>query len=170
MEKHVTTEHGELNTKSRKLLRIITILGVIALGVSAYLTYLHFAPEASEFCNLSDKFNCEIVNKSVYSYIDLGFVEVPVSLMGFGFYLFTLVVLCGLLKGWDFKKLHKSLTARCVVKIMAWLSVLGTLFSLYLTYIESFVLYTYCIFCLTSQVLVFLMTVLFFVTAKKMKK
>ena len=170
MEKTVSTSHALINEGSRKLLQVIAILSVIAMGVAAYLTYLHFAPEAAEFCNLSSQFNCEIVNKSIYSYIDLGFVEVPVSLLGFGYYVFNLLMVVGLLKGWNFAKLHKSLTVKNIMKVLTVLSVVGVLFSGYLTYVEAFILYTFCVFCLASQTLVFLIMILNFVLMKRLKK
>jgi uncharacterized membrane protein len=170
MEKDIVSNHGELSSESRKLLQVIAVLSVIAMGVAAYLTYLHFAPEAAEFCNLSDQFNCEIVNKSIYSYIDLGFVEIPVSLLGLGYYVFNLLMVFGLLKSWNFAKLHKSLTVKNVMRALTVFSVIGVLFSGYLTYVEAFILFTYCVFCLTSQVLVFLIMVLNFVTLNRLKK
>lgn len=170
MEKHTAVIHGGLNAASKKLLQVIAVFSVIAMGVAAYLTYLHFAPEAAEFCNFSDKFNCEIVNKSIWSYIDLGFIQVPVSLLGFKYYVVNLLVVLALLAGWNFQKIHKSLTVANVMKILTVMSVFGFLFSLYLTYIEAFVLFTYCIFCLTSQTLVLLIMILNFAVLKKLKK
>lgn len=170
MEKHMATSNGGLNVGSRKLLQVIVFFSVIAMGVAAYLTYLHFAPEAAEFCNFSDKFNCEIVNKSIWSYIDLGFIEVPVSLLGFKYYVVNLLVVLALLAGWNFQKIHKSLTVANVMKILTVMSVVGFLFSLYLTYIEAFVLFTYCVFCLASQALVLLIMILNFAVLKKLKK
>lgn len=170
MEKHVAASNGGLNVGSRKLLQVIAVLSVIAMGVAAYLTYLHYAPEAAEFCNFNDKFNCEIVNKSIYSYIDLGFVEIPVSILGFGYYVFNLLMVVLLLKGWDFAKLHKSLTVKNVMRVLTFFSVVGVLFSGYLTYVEAFILFTFCVFCLASQTLVLLIMILNFVVMKKLKK
>jgi uncharacterized membrane protein len=170
MEKHTAESHGGLNATSRKLLQVIAVLSVIAMGVAAYLTYLHYAPEAAEFCNFNDRFNCEIVNKSIYSYIDLGFVEIPVSVLGFKYYVFNLLMVFGLLRGWNFQKIHKSLSVSNMMKILTGLSIFGTIFSGYLTYVEAFILFTYCVFCLASQTLVFLIMVLNFVTMKKLKR
>lgn len=156
--------------KIYNLLKWIAGLSVIGMADAAYLTYMHFKPEASDFCNFGDQWNCDIVNKSTYSYIDLGFFELPVAIMGFGTYLIFFIGAILLVKKFRFQKIHKSLRDGVVLKLLRWLSVVGFLFSLWLTYVEAFILQTFCLFCVISQVTILLIMVLFFVMNSIIKK
>jgi vitamin-K-epoxide reductase (warfarin-sensitive) len=146
---------------AKKMLIAVIVLSVLAMGVTAYLIYLHYVPEASSVCNINESFNCDVVNKSQWSYIPLGSVEIPVSILGFLYYLGVFIGTLGVLKGWKFTKILKWFEPMNVIRLMKWLTVLGVIFALYLTYIEAFVLYTYCIFCLTQQVLIVFILALF---------
>lgn len=137
----------------KKFLSMVSMLSVIAMLVTAYLTYMHFKRDASEFCNFNDKFNCDIVNKSPWSVIDLGFIEIPVSILGFGTYFFLFIASTGLVYKWE---TWQAMNSKKLIDFMIFLAVVGVGFSLYLTYIEAFVLYTFCIFCLTQQVIIVL--------------
>lgn len=160
-QKEKSHDGHPLSSKARKLLTAVVVFSILAIGVTAYLTYLHFEPTASEFCNLSEKFNCDIVNKSIWSRIDLGFVEVPVSILGLLYYVTVLIVTIGLLKKWKFEKILKWLEPKNVIRILLLMTFLGVIFSLYLTYIEAFKLETYCIFCLSQQVIILILLGLF---------
>lgn len=145
-----------LSAKTKQLLTIILVLAIAAIGVTSYLTYLHYAPEASEFCNFSEKFNCEIVNKSIYSRIEIGSLEIPVAVLGLLYYIGVVIGVGGILKKVPFNKIHKWLTAENCIRLIRWLTFLGLLFSLYLTYVEAFILETFCLFCLIQQGLILL--------------
>lgn len=156
--------------KVNKLLTVIAVLSLIALGVTAYLTYMHFKPEASDFCNFSDQWNCDVVNKSQWSYIDLGFVEIPVSILGFGTYLIFFVFSILLIrKAVNWRKLHPKLNELLVLNVLRYLSVIGVIFSLYLTYIEAFKLQTFCLFCVVQQVIIIIIAILFFMINSAIK-
>ena len=144
----------DLKPVVRKMLISIIVLAVLAMGATAYLTYLHYEPSASEFCNFNARFNCDVVNKSQWSYIPIGSVEIPVAILGFLYYLGVFIGCIGLLKKWSFTAIHKIFETGRVLWIMRWLTYFGVLFALYLTYIETFVLHTYCIFCLIQQFLI----------------
>lgn len=144
----------ELKPSVKKMLKAIIVLAVLAMGVTAYLTYLHYEPTAAEFCNFNTQFNCDIVNKSQWSYIAIGSLEIPVAIMGFLYYLGVLIACVGLIKKWRFTAVHKIFTTHKVLWLLRWITYFGVLFALYLTYIETFVLHTYCIFCLIQQFLI----------------
>ena len=144
-------------------LKMIVGFSFLAILATTYLTYLHFAPDAAEFCHFNDKFNCDLVNKSIWSVINLGFVKIPVSLMGLATYIILLVGSLGLVKGWAFTKIHSALTPTLVCRLLSYLTFIGVVFSLYLTYIEAFVLQTFCIFCLIQQLILLIIFVLFLV-------
>jgi uncharacterized membrane protein len=123
-----------------QIYKTLAVINVLAILTTIYLTYLHFVPEASDICNLSEKWNCEIVNKSIYSEL----FGIPVSILGMAAYLafltFSLLGLRRNLKKW---------TPYFLAAVAG-----GTAFALYLTGIETFVLRTYCVFCVVQQILI----------------
>lgn len=128
--------------------KLITALSFAGMLVTAYLIHQHFAPVGTSVCNYNDYVSCDIVNKSEYSEI----LGVPVAIPGFLTYVALFVFGIGLMKG-------KTLATAHVKKVFA-LTVLATLFSAYLTYVEFFVLFAVCIFCLTQQLIILLITLL----------
>ncbi len=128
------------STKTRY--RWLVGLNLVAVLATIYLTYAHFKPSASEVCNFSEQWNCEIVNQSIYSEI----FGIPVSILGFITY--------SLLTAFAIRGLKQNQT-----RLLPWvlLCVIGGVgFSLYLTGIETFVLKTYCIFCVVQQIIILL--------------
>ncbi|MFA4814592.1 MAG: vitamin K epoxide reductase family protein [Candidatus Gracilibacteria bacterium] len=126
----------------RKYYLSLVFINVAAALVSAYLIVMHFKPELSDICYLSAKWDCDIVNKSIYSEI----FGIPVAILGFLAYsAFLAFALRGLKT--DQKKL-----------LPAFLAVLtcALAFAFYLTGIETFVLKTYCLFCVVQQILILL--------------
>lgn len=154
-------EKNRYNHIIRKILAVTAGLAIFGMLVSTYLAYMHYKPEASEICTISQEFNCDIVNKSKWSYIDFGFAELPVAIGGFLTYLAIFFGVFGVLKGWKFKRTHKWLTTGAVVRLCGLITYFGFLFSLYLTYIEAFVLKTFCLFCVAHQINIFIMAILF---------
>lgn len=146
-----------------KLLTAIAVLSALALPVTGYLIYMHYAPEATDFCTVNETINCDIVNKSQWSYVDLGFTQIPVAIPGFLTYVILLAGSAGLIMNWNFRGIHKVLRPGVILTALRCLAVFGTLFSLYLTYIEAFVLHAWCMFCVAHQILIFAIMVLFFV-------
>jgi uncharacterized membrane protein len=128
------------STRSRY--RWLIFLNIIAVLATIYLTYVHFKPGASEVCNFSEKWDCEIVNQSIYSEL----WGIPVSILGFLNYAFLL--------SFSIRGLYKKQD-----KLLPWVlgaTILATAFALYLTGIETFVLKTYCIFCVIQQIIILL--------------
>ena len=156
--------------KVNKLLTAVAVLSFIALFVTAYLVYLHFEPAASEFCELGEGFSCDIVNKSPWSVLTIGSIEIPVAILGFVTYVILFLGSLGVLKKWKFQKIHSWLRSGNVIKLLSWLSYVGLLFSLYLTYIEAFKLKTYCIFCLAQQSIILVIAILFLVINSAIQK
>ena len=103
-----------------------------------------FAKSSPSFCNLGEKLNCDIVNRSEYSTI----VGIPVALIGVAGYTALLL----LSTAWRSRKETPN-----------WLlgaALAGLGFALYLSYIEAHVLTTWCILCVISLVLIFLISAL----------
>jgi uncharacterized membrane protein len=114
------------------------LFGFTAAGALASLYGLkqHYAELGTSACNVGSTFSCDVVNKSQYSEI-LGFPVAAIGLIG---YLVIGIVAWRFLKDRD-PVLGKALIALCVG---------GLLFSLYLTYLEAFVLFAWCLICLAS--------------------
>lgn len=132
--------------------RIILFLACIGLVISMYLSYseiIGIAPECSVISG------CETVQESEYSHI----LGVPVAFLGVLFYI-SLVFASFLRLNIKFEKL--------LTKLLFLATLIGVLFSAYLTYIELYVIFAICIYCVLSAVVSVL---LFFVSLyENMKK
>jgi uncharacterized membrane protein len=135
---------SELPALSRILLVWIAILALAGVVVSAVSLERHYAKSATGFCDLSQEFNCDIVNRSEYSEVE----GIPVAAIGVVGYaaLFLLSTL------WRSRPETPN-------RLLA-VSLAGFGFALYLTYLEAEKLATWCILCVVSQALIFLITVL----------
>jgi vitamin-K-epoxide reductase (warfarin-sensitive) len=122
----------------------ITALAVAGMIVSGFSLQRHYAKSATQFCDFSQRFSCDIVNRSEYSTL----VGIPVAGIGVAGYAVLFVLA-------TFQKARVETPNRLLGTALA-----GLAFALYLTYIEAYVLTTWCILCLISLVLIFLITVL----------
>ena len=126
------------------LLTMILLLSLAGVAVSSISLYHHYDNSESSFCDLGGKFNCDIVNRSIYSHIG----PIPVALIGIFGYMSLAALSSFCCKRPDGK----------TFLLIASLAGLG--FALYLTYIEAYVLATWCILCLSSLTLIVFITVL----------
>lgn len=147
------------NKDERQKLVFLAIVSFLAVILSIYLTYEHYKPEGSSWCNFSQTINCDIVNKSQYSTID-GFFNwifpglyfyfpVPNAILSSLIFLFVFIISVLLLKGKISEFADKFIIS---VRI---LMVLSMAYALWLVYIEAFVLLTWCILCLALDILIF---------------
>lgn len=130
--------------KGRRILLAIAILSVAGIAVSSASLYHHYDRSQSSFCDFGGNFNCDIVNRSIYSEV----FGVPVALVG-------IIGYAGMLA---LATLGKNKT-----KILLMASMAGLVFALRLTYIEGFVLAAWCVLCLTSLAIILVITVLSYV-------
>jgi len=130
--------------RNRILFAIIAVSSLAGVFISAVSLQRHYAKSASDFCDFSQQFNCDIVNRSEYSEL----AGIPVAAIGIAGY----AVLFLMSTIW---KSRPETPGRLVVAAS-----LGMAFALYLTYVEAHDLRTWCILCLGSQVLIFLITLL----------
>lgn len=119
-------------------------LSLVGMIVSAVSLERHYAKSATSFCEVGEKFNCDIVNRSEYSSL-FGIPVAAIGVVGYG----LLLVLS------TFQRSRHQTPARLLVAASA-----GLVFALYLTYVEAYVLFTWCILCLSSLALISLITVL----------
>lgn len=125
----------------------ILVLALAGIALSAVSTVNHYRTDPTSYCDFSGEFNCDIVNRSIYSRFPAeSAYAVPVALIGLAGYIGIgiLTVLSG--------------RAARVLLMLAALGGLG--FSLYLTYIEARVLYVWCILCLGSLAVIGAITAL----------
>ena len=132
---------------NRSLLLVVSLLSVVGLIDSLYLTVTHYT-NASVPCNLTQ--GCETVLRSSYSEI----FGIPLAALGIVFYIVSL---------------GSSIFFIQHNKFYSWLSawgVVGFLSTLYLLFIQAFVLRAFCQYCLlsalTSSLIFTITTVLYF--------
>jgi len=125
-----------------RVLLVISLLAVAGMALSAVSLKNHYSGEKTEYCDLGENFNCDVVNRSVYSHIG----PVPVAAIGLVGYaaLFAL----------------SRLRQRGTRVLMLLGALAGLAFALYLTYIEAYVLGVWCILCLGSLAAIVAITVL----------
>jgi uncharacterized membrane protein len=108
----------------------LLVLAVLGFGISAYLTWTHFEG-LTPVCTGSGE-GCETVQSSRYATI----LGIPVALLG-------LVAYGGLI-------LSAAAWREAGIYLGFLISLVGTLFSAYLTYLEIFVIGALCQWCLAS--------------------
>lgn len=133
-----------ISSPHRILVGCIAVLSLAGVIVSAVSLQRHYAKSATQFCDLSQKFSCDIVNRSEYSSI----MGIPVAGIGIAGYAVLFL----------FSTFWKS-RPETPTRLLA-VSVGGLAFASYLTYIEAYVLSTWCILCLISMLLISLITIL----------
>ena len=131
---------------------IFYILTIIWIVISSYLTYLHFS-ELTISCNVWNTFSyiqndknwisCNSVLQSKYS-VMLG---IPTAIFWITFYVISIIIffLLNLKKNFIFNKILFIFT-------LIWL-----FFSIYFSYLQIFVINSFCIYCSTSAVITFIL-------------
>lgn len=115
----------------------MVVLALAGLGVSAYLMWGYTVPGATLSCGGSD--GCEAVKNSEYAKL----AGVPLPLMGLGVYLVLLGMLLTTLR-------YKS---GYIALAIFGISLAGVLYSAYLTYLELYVIYAICRWCVASAII-----------------
>jgi uncharacterized membrane protein/glutaredoxin len=119
----------------------IPILTVIGLGASIYLTYVEITHTRALCGPVGD---CNAVQSSPYAKL---FGILPIGLLGaFGY--------VGILVAWAWQHYRNDALSKIAGPAMYGMALFGTLFSVYLTYLELFVIHAVCIWCLSSAVII----------------
>ncbi len=118
----------------RLLFALIAALAVAGIIVSGLSLQRHYAKSTTAFCEFGEKFNCDIVNRSEYSTV-VGIPVAGIGIVGYGTVLILVTV-------------YRS-RPETPTRLLA-LAIAGLGFALYLTYVEEYVLETWCILCLSS--------------------
>ncbi|MCR4261189.1 MAG: S26 family signal peptidase [Candidatus Colwellbacteria bacterium] len=134
----------EFPSDTRGWLKImVPILAFLGLIDSAYLTIKHFTGGEVN-CSAIPGIDCDIVLGSMYSEI----FGIPLALLGSLYYLTVLAI------GIIYLKKQDSI----FIQFLLVMTSVGLLASLYLVYVQAFILNAYCAFCLASA---FISTLLF---------
>ncbi len=123
--------------------RLLVFLSTLGLLDSIYLSWIKLSNQEALCSGIG---SCDVVNGSEYSSI----VGIPIAIFGAAAYITLLVALLGEQKN-NFLKENGPL-------IVFGVSLFGFLYSLYLTYVELFVIYAICPYCVLSAIV---MTVIF---------
>jgi uncharacterized membrane protein len=118
---------------TRYLLLGCCTVGIVLSGLSLHN---HYSAAATDYCDLSAMFNCDLVNRSVYSRI----FGVPVALVGLLGYVF----LAGL----------SVRSNRLLASFRLASAITGLGFALYLAYIEAYVIGVWCLLCIGSLMMI----------------
>ncbi|OGR10776.1 MAG: hypothetical protein A2341_26695 [Deltaproteobacteria bacterium RIFOXYB12_FULL_58_9] len=125
---------------------LIPALIVIGIGVASYLSYVE-TQSVTAFCGpIGD---CNIVQQSRYARL---FDVLPVGMLGLLGYL-------ALLAAWLGRKFICNLEKLAAIGFWG-MALFAVIFSLYLTYLEPFVIKAVCIWCLASSVIATLLLLL----------
>jgi uncharacterized membrane protein len=117
---------------------LLTILAVTGLAVSYLALRVHYSNDV-EPCDINEHWDCGVVNHSPFAMMG----PVPVAAIGMAGY--ALIGVLALLR-------RRSLVAAGAVA--------GLAFALYLTHIEKDVLMVWCLYCVISQCIILLLTLL----------
>src|SRR5271165_2281955 len=138
------SDPGSVARDNRLFFGVIAILSLAGMVVSAISLERHYAKSASAFCDFGERFNCDIVNRSEWSAV-MGIPVAGIGIAGYGALLALATV-------------YRSRAETPLRLLVAAVAGLG--FALYLTYIEGYVLETWCILCLSSLGLIVGITML----------
>ena len=133
-----------MSVSARRIFLIIAVLSLAGVIDSGVALRSHYAKSKSAYCDFGESFNCDIVNRSMYSVV----MGVPVALIGVLGY-------AGLL---GLATVYREKVETPVMLLIAAVAGLG--FAIYLTYIEAYVLAVWCVLCLASLGLITAITVL----------
>jgi uncharacterized membrane protein len=125
---------------------LIPELCIVGLGVAGYLSYVEMTHVEAICGPVGD---CNTVQQSEYARL---FGILPIGVLGMAGYIMIITA-------WLISRRTKGRTADYAALAMLSMTAFGTLFSIYLTFLEPFVIGASCLWCLTSAVL---MTALFY--------
>ncbi len=124
----------------------IPVVALLGLGVAAYLAYVETQGARAVCGPVGD---CNAVQSSPYARL----LGVPIGVLG-------MVGYALMLAAWAWPRWHHDRLAAYAPLALFGLAFFGVLFSLYLTYLEPFVIGAVCAWCLSSAVLITLLMVL----------
>jgi len=128
----------------------VLLISLLGIGVASYLTYVESRGVLAVCGPVGD---CNTVQQSEYAKL---FGIIPVGALGLAGYV-------AIIAAWSVAKRYGGAAADWARLTLLGMTVFGTLFSVYLTFLEPFVIGATCAWCLTSAVV---MTVLMWMFAR----
>ncbi len=125
---------------------LMVVLALGGIGVAGYLSYAYLWSQ-SIVCGESQ--GCDLVAQSSYAWM----FGVPIALLGLLTYLVLLVLLVAR------RQVGENLEAYVPLAILG-ISLVGALFSAYLTYLELYVILAVCKWCVASALIMAVLVVL----------
>jgi uncharacterized membrane protein len=125
----------------------IPVLAFIGLCISGYLAYVETQAIAAVCGPLGD---CNAVQTSPYARL---FGLLPVGVLG-------LIGYAGILGVWTVGRFGRKHLSNYAAALLLGIALAGTLFSIYLTYLEPYVIEAVCVWCLTSAVVITVLLIL----------
>jgi uncharacterized membrane protein len=125
---------------------VIPVLALLGLGVATYLAYVEIT-HVEAVCGPVGE--CNVVQSSPYAQI----LGIPIAVLGIANYLATFAL-------WVAYSYLRSHWANLAALLFWALTLFGTLFSIYLTCLELFVIHAICAWCLSSAVITTLLMLL----------
>lgn len=119
---------------------MIPLLCFIGLGVAGYLSYVETTQSTAICGPVGD---CNTVQQSPYAYL---FGILPIGTLGLAGYVAILI-------SWALSRFNHGQLANLASLGLLGMTFFGTLFSIYLTFLEPFVIGATCAWCLTSAVI-----------------
>ncbi|HEX6302878.1 MAG TPA: vitamin K epoxide reductase family protein [Anaerolineales bacterium] len=126
--------------EERKWTWMIPVLCFVGLAVAGYLSYVETTQSTAICGPVGD---CNTVQQSPYAHL---FGELPIGILG-------LVGYVAILVAWTISRFNHERLADLASLGLLVMTFLGTLFSIYLTFLEPFVIGATCAWCLGSAVI-----------------
>lgn len=117
------------------------VLSLVGLGIAGYLTYIE-ATQSTAVCGPVG--DCNAVQQSSYARL---FGVLPIGVLGLMGYV-------GIAAAWLVSQKTSGQIQRYAALAMMGMTFFGTTFSIYLTYLEPFVIGATCMWCLSSAVII----------------
>jgi uncharacterized membrane protein len=119
---------------------LVPLLALIGMGVASYLTIIELSGDPAVCGPVGD---CNAVQQSPYAFL-FGLIPVgALGVIGFGFIILT----------WGATRYLPGRAHDLLQVALFAMTLIGTLFSIYLTFLEPFVIGATCAWCLTSAIL-----------------
>jgi uncharacterized membrane protein len=132
---------GTEDQRSQWINLLIPLLALAGIGVSGYLTYVETQAVEAICGPVGD---CNAVQNSSYARL---FGVLPIGILG-------LIGFVMILISWLVQWLRDDKLGSYASLAMLGMALFGTIFSIYLTYLEIWVIEAVCIWCLSSAVLI----------------
>lgn len=147
---YVVATFQQRTSLSRGWMWAIPVVATIGIGIAAYLSYIEMTHQTAMCGPVGD---CNTVQQSEYAWL---FGRIPIGILG-------LVGYTAIIFLWFVMRWNRGQLARFAANALLVTTCVGTLFSIYLSFLEPFIIGATCMWCLASAML---MTLLFWLAVR----